>query len=48
MAETLQETKLIQAFLAEEICDEICRYEQCPKYYGWYESDWVINLILNS
>jgi hypothetical protein len=42
-----QETRAILKYLAEENCDEICRYELCPKYYGWFSSDWVLNLILN-
>jgi hypothetical protein len=43
-----EETGLILAYLTLHDCDYICKYEQCPKYYGWFSGDWVLNLILNS
>jgi len=42
----LKETNDIQAFLAEHECDQICRYELCDKYYGFFSNDWLFNLML--
>jgi len=42
-----EETNSIRAYLTLHNCDHLCKYEQCPKLFGWFSSDWVLNLILN-